>query len=975
MVFLLSIFHRTELRLIPLRLAIAVTFVALLTSVAAVAQVPVEPLLQKYCLACHHENGKEGGLSLQTPESLKKGGDNGPVLDKANPSASLLLAVLKPGTSMSMPPVDEAQPTPEERAALQKWVLAGAPLTAMAAGIPDVPSIKPGDQVQPPILSSALLPDAKQVAMGGSRFVAVQSLTDFAEVWRTPISDGNVFGLSAAKNNPWIIAATGTPGIAGAAVVLSAVDGKVVETFAGHTDAIYAAVLSPDESQLATAGYDRRILIHDVASKKIQHVLEGHNGSVFSLSFDPSGKVLCSASADGTVKVWSVDSGQRLDTLSQPQAEQYSVLVSRTGDRIFAAGADNRIRIWQLVSKTKPRINPVLVSQFAHEQPITRLAMSPDGSLLASSAEDGTLRTWTTTPFAPLQTLPQQPAIAASLTFLDNNRLLITRMDGSVEVQPLQNTTPAEAASVTAVRSESAMQLLTDELQQIAEAETDNNAAAMAQPVTLPAEVRGHILPAADQNSDVDCYRFSAVAGQKLLLEVNAARSKSPLDSKVEVLTSAGERILRTQLQAVRDSYFTFRGKDSDTSDDFRVFNWQEMELNEYLYSDGEVVRLWLYPRGPDSGFQVYPGFGKRFTWFGTTPTSHALQAPCFVVVPRDPEETLVANGLPVFPVYYENDDDGRRELGSDSRLFFTAPADGEYVVRVSDARGFGGADFHYALTVREPRPGFQVTLSTKKLTVAPLTGQEITFTAKRIDGYDGPIVIDAEALPEGFAFSGPIEIQQDQLRAFGTVFALANAAQPTPEQVQQLKFVARTGADTSIGESQVEIGGLQELKLAEDAKLRVKIVSADAVENSPPAAAAAAQAADEQKVADAQQAAAPVNPEPVVLQIRPGETIRAFVRLERIKHDGVVSFGRADAGRNLPHGVYVDNIGLNGLLLLEDQSQREFFVTAAKWVPPSTSTFFLKSNVDGNTSFPVTLEVLPATAKPSENSVTATEP
>ena len=47
----------------------------------AAAQSPVEPLLQKYCLGCHNQNDKEAGLSLQTPDDLKKGGDNGAVLN------------------------------------------------------------------------------------------------------------------------------------------------------------------------------------------------------------------------------------------------------------------------------------------------------------------------------------------------------------------------------------------------------------------------------------------------------------------------------------------------------------------------------------------------------------------------------------------------------------------------------------------------------------------------------------------------------------------------------------------------------------------------------------------------------------------------------------------------------------------------------------------------------------------------------
>ncbi len=97
------------------------------------------------------------------------------------------------------------------------------------------------------------------------------------------------------------------------------------------------------------------------------------------------------------------------------------------------------------------------------------------------------------------------------------------------------------------------------------------------------------------------------------------------------------------------------------------------MGINDYLYANGEVVRLWLYPRGPDSGYFVYPGQGNRWGYFDTTPFTHALNETCYVVQPYPPGTELVKNGLPVFTIYHENDDDAHRELGKDSRLFFTA--------------------------------------------------------------------------------------------------------------------------------------------------------------------------------------------------------------------------------------------------------------------------------------------------------------
>ena len=238
---------------------------------------------------------------------------------------------------------------------------------------------------------------------------------------------------------------------------------------------------------------------------------------------------------------------------------------------------------------------------------------------------------------------------------------------------------------------------------------------------------------------------------------------KSPADTHIEVLAADGSRLERLKLQAVRDSYFTFRGKDSTTTGDFRVHNWEEMKLNQLLYAGGEVVKLFMYPRGPDSGFNVYPNFGQRQTLFDTTSVSHDLGAPCYIVEPKWPGITIIPNGLPVFPIYWENDDDAARKLGADSKLTFTAPADGEYLVRVKDRRGFQGENYKYELTIRPPKPDFNVSLGGANLTVNRGSGKMFKLNAGRDDNFDGEIRIDIANVPPGFYVTTPITIQEDQ--------------------------------------------------------------------------------------------------------------------------------------------------------------------------------------------------------------------
>ena len=94
---------------------------------------------------------------------------------------------------------------------------------------------------------------------------------------------------------------------------------------------------------------------------------------------------------------------------------------------------------------------------------------------------------------------------------------------------------------------------------------------------------------------------------------------------------------------------------------------------------------------------------------------------------------------------------------------------------------------------------------------------------------------------------------------------------------------------------------------------------------------------------------------EPAELTIEPGRTITAMLRIERDGFEGLVNFDV----NNLPHGVIVDNIGLNGVLIPEGASERQIFLTARGWVPESTrSIHAVATNGGGESSPSITLHV-----------------
>ena len=928
--------------------AVAAACGPLLAAAAPSYDRDVVPILRTYCAGCHNDRDREGELSVERFATLRRGGaESGDPVKPGDAAASVMMRRIASTAGDHMPPDDEPQPSAAEVAVLAAWIAAGATGPEHDDSILrtlSVPKLPP--HVGPkPVTAAAVSPDGARMAVARGRTVEIVDIVAAAGVGPAPpvlltLADlpGKVMAVHYSPDGRRLVVAGGVPGLVGTAQLRDAATGAVEREFGGHRDLLHDAELSPDGRLLATAGYDRSVKLWNVADGSLVRSIDVHNGAVFDLAWHPSGRLLASASADETVKLWRTSDGVRLDTLKEPQAEVFAVAFTPDGRHVLAAGRDKRIHLWRLESLDTPGANPALHARFAHESPVVAIGLSADGRHLLTAADDRSLKCWSLPGLVLEHEHARQPDLVAALVPRGAGGMVVGRMDGSLAVEAIAVDPPAAAiaaAPASGPPAAAATPAAPAAAVEQAEREPDDVAAA-AQTLSLPAAVKGSI----GRPGDVDCFRFAARAGERLVLEVNAARSKSKLDSRIEVLDAAGVAVEQVVLQATRDSWFTFRGKDSNQSDDFRLQNWREMELDEYLYAGGEVVKLWHYPRGPDSGFIVYPGEGGRHTFFGTTPVTHALGEPAWIVEPLPPGSRPAPNGLPVFRLTYENDDEPTRRFGTDSQLLFTPPADGEYVVRVSDVRGFGAAadaaEFAYTLHVRPPAPSFAVSVGGKDPKVSPGSGREIVFTAERHEGFTGPIRIAVENLPAGFTFHGPLEIEAGQRKALGVLSAAADAPAPDAAVSGAVKVTAVAVVDGR--EVAKEIGTLGELKLAEKPKVTVAILPG-------PDASAVRQ----------------VPGEPLTLLVRPGSTIAARVKAERHDFANRIEVGNADAGRNLPHGVYVDNIGLNGLLIVEGQTEREFFITASPVAKPGRRLFFLKAGPDGGQcSTPVMIEVLP---------------
>jgi WD40 repeat protein len=879
----------------------------------------VLPIFRKYCVGCHNSKDAEAGLILQDFAQTIKGGTDGAVIVRGKSDESRLWKVVTAQDDTRMPPKGQSAPRPEELAVIRAWIDTGAKAPASGGDESGLitPKISPRKKVGEPITSVAFSPDGTATAIARPHHIEIIHSN------RTRQLDGHtgtINEVSFSRDGQWLCVAAGETGLTGETTLWRTSDWTRGPVFKGHDDAVYSSQVSPDGKVLATASYDRTMLTWDISNLQPLKAFSGHNDAIYGLSFSRDGKLLATASGDRTIKLWDTNSGQRLDTFSQPARDQTTVAFSPDGRFLAAGGVDARIRIWQVSETGREGTNPILYARFAHEGPILKLVYSPDGSLLTSSSQDLRIKIWETKTYTQVAVLERQPDWATAMAFTPaGNELLVGRMNGESRrypIDPLWSNTSNELQRLK--ESTSSDGSASDNVAGSGVESEPNDQPLQATLIPIPGTATGELKSGNGLKTDVDLYRIEARAGEQLVIETRAALDGSLADTKLEILHSDGTPVLRALLQAVRDSWINFRPIDS-SSPDVRLEFWEEMDLNQYVYMNGEVCKTFRAPQGPDSGYVLYAVDGKRRDYFDTSAAAHAKDEPAYIVEAFPPDSKIVENGLPIFPLYYANDDDGERKLGKDSRLMFTAPTAGTYLIRVSDVRGASGDKFGYKLIVRHPRPDFQININSMNPKIPSGSGQRLKFTLTRMDNFEGPVRLDIAGLPVGFTASSPVVIEAGLYETNSVLTAAKDAPEPTQPDWERLTVLATAEIDGQLVTRTV--GGLGEVKLEKPAPITVLLIPDDPQYTTPDHG----------------------------LVIEPGTTITAKIVIERNGHQDDVRF---DVD-NLPHGIIVDNIGLSGVLVRKQENERQIFLTARPWVPETDRFIHAVAQGVGNQASP----------------------
>ncbi|KAG7482952.1 guanine nucleotide-binding subunit beta-5b-like [Solea senegalensis] len=168
--------------------------------------------------------------------------------------------------------------------------------------------------------------------------------------------------------------------------------GQLLQSFHGHTADVLSLDFAPSETgnTFVSGGCDKKANVWDMRSGQNIQSFESHESDINCVKYYPSGDAFASASDDATCRFYDLRADREVSVYKKDSLifGASSVDFSMSGRLLFAGYNDYTINVWDVLKGTRASI------LFGHENRVSKVRVSPDGTALCSASWDNTLRIW-----------------------------------------------------------------------------------------------------------------------------------------------------------------------------------------------------------------------------------------------------------------------------------------------------------------------------------------------------------------------------------------------------------------------------------------------------------------------------------------------------------------------------------------------------------------------------------------------------
>ncbi|MEM7590193.1 MAG: CHAT domain-containing protein [Cyanobacteria bacterium P01_A01_bin.83] len=250
-------------------------------------------------------------------------------------------------------------------------------------------------------------------------------------------------------------------------------NGQLINLFKGHKERVKCLQISADGKQIISGSADSTLKIWDIAtgdctktiktslnpktvlnaiainsekqlimtgstsvqgtikrwhwqSGEMLDAVKAASSGINSLTLSSDARILVSGSKGNTIKIWNLEEGLN-EPLVIPNAHMSDVLSLVIRDRILISGGKDRtIKRWNLDTGEEMRSPHILEG---HAGSIWDLAISPDGTKLASASGDYTVKVWELETGKLIETLTGHLGEIRTVAFSPNGKILASAGD------------------------------------------------------------------------------------------------------------------------------------------------------------------------------------------------------------------------------------------------------------------------------------------------------------------------------------------------------------------------------------------------------------------------------------------------------------------------------------------------------------------------------------------------------------------
>lgn len=168
--------------------------------------------------------------------------------------------------------------------------------------------------------------------------------------------------------------------------------GQLLQHFHGHTSDVMSVDLAPSEGRttFVSGGCDKTALVWDIRTGRAVNSFHTHESDINSVRFYPSGEAFATASDDATCRLYDLRADHELAVYSKEHIifGASSLDFSLSGRLLFTGYHDYTMNVWDTVKAEQ------LAVYYAHDNRISCLEVSPDGTAVGTGSWDHTLRVW-----------------------------------------------------------------------------------------------------------------------------------------------------------------------------------------------------------------------------------------------------------------------------------------------------------------------------------------------------------------------------------------------------------------------------------------------------------------------------------------------------------------------------------------------------------------------------------------------------